>query len=80
MNWKGFGKSLLAVAAENSLKKQRWSAAAFSAKQSSAADATATEKVAPLVAPAGEQRRCAHHWVRRIQVGDSNLTIWFQSS
>ena len=32
-------------------------------KKSSGAAATATEKVAALVAPAGEQRRCAHHCI-----------------
>ena len=34
--------------------------------------AAATEKVAPLVAPAGEQRRCAHHWCYVIR--DKSLT------
>ena len=62
VNWKSLGRSLLAVAAENLLKKQRWSGAAFSGKKqrrcrlslvtkkSSGAAATATEKVAALVA------------------------------
>ena len=35
------------------------------------ATATATEKVVPLVAPAGEQRRCAHYCK---QVGEAGRT------
>ena len=67
VNWKSLGRSLLAVVAENLLKKQLWGTAVFLAgktallplvageEKSSGATATATEKVAP----AGEQRRYA---------------------
>ena len=38
--------------------------------------AAATEKVAALVAPAGEQRRCAHHWkqVTKFPLNEAALT------
>ena len=74
VNWKSLGRSLLAVAQKiclkNSaeaqplfrLKKKRRCRLSLMTKKSSGAAATATEKVAPLVAPAGEQRRCARHW------------------
>ena len=57
------GKSLIAVAAENLLKKQRWSTAAFLPEETAALPLFASDKKSSGASGAavGEQRRCAHH-------------------